>query len=297
MQDPDPKDWQPDPKQAIIERLTKNYRRRGLTPDVEANWQRFQRRRTARRRRRLVLTGLVIALLLALAGYLWSLKGSAEVPTSDSPQAYRSVAVKEEWRLPDGSFLTAREGTELRYWEVGDTLRRISFTGEAYFEIAEQPGQPLVITTGRSAVRVLGTAFNLRALPEENTEEVEVNEGKVAFRALINDATIRVSSGERGIFKPQGRMELIRSSHNHAASWRTRRLEARGLAIRDLAIYLNRYSALQIKVAEGAQDCPVTGRLYFDKKDSLIQTLETATGAKIEHIGKNKILLKGLNCE
>ena len=81
---------------------------------------------------------------------------------------------------------------------MGNGHRAIRLQGEGYFEVAARPEQPFVIETADLAVQVLGTAFNLRAYPEDASLETTLVEGKVAVN-LISDPARRqlLSPGEK----------------------------------------------------------------------------------------------------
>jgi transmembrane sensor len=77
----------------------------------------------------------------------------------DNPQGRRAVI-----KLSDGSVIHLGAGSRLDYPEsfTGDK-REITLTGEAWFEIAEDPKRPFVVRSGKIATTVLGTSFRISA--------------------------------------------------------------------------------------------------------------------------------------
>ena len=63
--------------------------------------------------------------------------------------------------------------------------REVSFSGEAYFEVAHNPEKPFIVTTNDVKVEVLGTKFLVRTFVDKPTE-VLVTEGKVKVTYLKN---------------------------------------------------------------------------------------------------------------
>lgn len=59
-----------------------------------------------------------------------------------------------------------QDGTELRYAVgKGDGERIVRLDGEAYFDVSHDARHPFVVETRELAIRVLGTAFNVRRSP------------------------------------------------------------------------------------------------------------------------------------
>lgn len=69
--------------------------------------------------------------------------------------------------------------------------REVSVKGEAYFEVAKDSLHPFVVSTDKAKVRVLGTAFNVRAYPED------------AYRTTLLEGSVEiVHRGETVKLKP-----------------------------------------------------------------------------------------------
>lgn len=82
--------------------------------------------------------------------------------------------------LPDGSTVVLKAGSTLEYPPIfSDTTREVSLQGEAYFDIAPDKAKPFIIHTDEVKTTVLGTAFNIKAWPDQHTVTVSVTRGKV----------------------------------------------------------------------------------------------------------------------
>lgn len=88
--------------------------------------------------------------------------------------------------------LTLRDGTTIRLnsnaqlWiseTYGEPVREVALQGEAHFEVIHDEEKPFVIHTAGASIKDLGTAFNVRALPDEDNVQVTVTEGKVSIWA------------------------------------------------------------------------------------------------------------------
>jgi ferric-dicitrate binding protein FerR (iron transport regulator) len=83
--------------------------------------------------------------------------------------------------LPDGSRVILSYGSKLSYASSFDGLakREVYLTGEAFFDIKHDNSKPFIVHTGKVKTTVLGTAFDVRAVPGDKTVTVTVTRGKV----------------------------------------------------------------------------------------------------------------------
>lgn len=83
--------------------------------------------------------------------------------------------------LPDGSVVTLNSGSNLSYYSDGFSSgkRSVILTGEGYFEVQKDSSRPFYVNTPGIKVKVLGTTFNMKAYPDENTEEMLLITGSV----------------------------------------------------------------------------------------------------------------------
>jgi len=82
--------------------------------------------------------------------------------------------------LPDGTKVLLNGGSRLQYANDFITGKReISLSGEAFFEVVHNDRHPFVIHCKNINIEDLGTAFNVKAYPEDNFVETSVIRGKV----------------------------------------------------------------------------------------------------------------------
>ncbi|HEY0608247.1 MAG TPA: FecR domain-containing protein [Chitinophaga sp.] len=84
--------------------------------------------------------------------------------------------------LPDGSIVWLNRNTQLHYEKnsFGKQHREITLSGEAFFDIAKSDGIPFIIHAGKVNIRVLGTAFNVKAYAGDSAVFTTLVRGKVA---------------------------------------------------------------------------------------------------------------------
>ena len=96
-----------------------------------------------------------------------------------------TISAKEEQpqagviQLPDGSTVILNAGSKLEHQSFDGPAREVTLTGEGFFDIRHDSEKPFVVHTGKVKTTVLGTAFNIRAYPDQSDITVTVTRGKV----------------------------------------------------------------------------------------------------------------------
>ncbi len=82
--------------------------------------------------------------------------------------------------LPDGTKVWVNADSRLSYGKnFGNQLREVYLEGEAYFDVAEDKRKPFIVHTNNIDVKVLGTAFNVRAYGNEVNTQTTLLRGSV----------------------------------------------------------------------------------------------------------------------
>jgi ferric-dicitrate binding protein FerR (iron transport regulator) len=80
--------------------------------------------------------------------------------------------------LPDGSQVWINSGSKLTYNEsFKGTTRDVQLDGEAYFDVVKDAAHPFIVHTSGIDIKVLGTAFNVKAYKAEPTIEATLIRG------------------------------------------------------------------------------------------------------------------------
>lgn len=87
---------------------------------------------------------------------------------------------KSKVQLPDGSVVWLNADSKLTYTkDFGKTMREVTLTGEAFFDVTKNAEKPFVIHTSSINIKVLGTAFNVKAYPEDKQTETSLIHGSI----------------------------------------------------------------------------------------------------------------------
>ncbi len=103
-----------------------------------------------------------------------------------------------DMQLSDGSHVWLNAGSSVTF-PVAFTgnERRVSITGEAYFEIAHDNAKKFIVTANGTTTEVLGTHFNVNAYGDESDIKITLLEGSVKVSSLITHNSSFIKPGQQ----------------------------------------------------------------------------------------------------
>ncbi|QEC51865.1 FecR family protein [Anseongella ginsenosidimutans] len=121
-----------------------------------------------------------------------AIEGRSQQDGGDSRYAVLSTPRGGQYqvRLPDGSRVWLNASSTLTYPLSFEGLkeRRISLSGEAYFEVAKDAAKPFLVSTQGQTVEVLGTRFNISSYSAEPVVKTTLLEGSLKVTPVREDA-------------------------------------------------------------------------------------------------------------
>lgn len=122
-----------------------------------------------------------LLLLAALGGLFLATRSSNEPvkPLSQKAEISTQKGDRTKLVLPDRSEVWLNSGSTLTYEPgFGVSNRATTLTGEAFFDVKKST-LPFVVHAGGLHIKVLGTAFNVKSYPNEQTTETSLIRGRV----------------------------------------------------------------------------------------------------------------------
>lgn len=128
-----------------------------------------------------VYSGIAAAILvlLAVGGYRFlTPKKKTVAPLA---QLVTEKRMRSQVLLPDGSRVWLNAGSKLNYPEqfAPHAPREVTLEGEAFFVVTADAERPFRVHTQAFHIRVLGTSFNVRAYPQEDSAVTSLVQGSV----------------------------------------------------------------------------------------------------------------------
>lgn len=120
-----------------------------------------------------------VLVMLAIGGYWW------HAPKTTTPAPLAQMVTQKRSRsqvlLPDGSKVWLNAGSKLDYPKqfAPHMPREVTLEGEAFFVVTADAERPFRVHTKTFHIRVLGTSFNVRAYPQEDSAVTSLVQGSV----------------------------------------------------------------------------------------------------------------------
>ncbi len=199
--------------------------------------------------------------------------------------------------LSDGSHVWLNAGSSLTYpVAFAGNERKVSITGEAYFEITHNAVKPFYVSKGEMQVEVLGTHFNVNAYDDEDEIKVTLLEGSVKV-------TLRQSQGDRGVTIKPGEQAQLTTNHqlqttnqidlDEVMAWKNGRFEFRGNSIQSVMKQVERWYDVEV-IYEGKisteQFVGATSRQ--ENVSALLKVLEATDKVHFKIEGKKVIVMQ-----
>lgn len=256
-----------------------------------------------RRRRFAPLAAAAAVVLVAGASYLFQDRLGSE-RTSDRPVAGRAVEVREyvtaagqrgKLELGDGTMITVAPSSRLRFdADFGVHGREVELEGEAYFEVAHDSRRPFVVRAAGTRTVDLGTAFALRAYPDDETVQVVVTEGSVALGADGPDSPppAVLTEGQLGRLARSSDIAIVRNvDPTDYTSWLTGSLIFDNARLPEVIADLQRWYAVEVRLADASLEQEVfTARFRTESFAEVLTTLTTVLQLRVEHDGDTIIM-------
>jgi len=207
-------------------------------------------------------------------------------------------AVAEVQTMPDGSQIWLNKHSKVSYPSTFSGKQRvIQLEGEAYLKITSNPAQPFIVEAGETAIKVIGTAFDVRAYSSEQAITVSVSEGKVSFEAPSTGKSILLQAEEKGTYQKEAQ-QLVKTNLNQIAdlAWKEDRLVFDETPVTEILSYLTEQFNVEFITAEDYSNCGLTATLVDNTPDAILKRITTTFPIQVNPKGTKTYQLSG-SCE
>ena len=222
-----------------------------------------------------------------------------------------------EVKLPDGSKVWLNANSKLTYKkQFGEKFREVSLVGEAFFDVIKDANHPFIVNTASLHLKVLGTAFNVRAFTNDKTSEAALVRGSIEVTLVNNpDKKITLKPTEKITVRNVGvaaakpaattdavvkQIPLITLSNIHykesetlpeEVQWIEKKLVFNSEQFDDLAARMERYYNVSIEFNdEAAKNLVFSGSFKEENINDAMKALQ-ATGNFQYKTANNKITI------
>jgi biopolymer transport protein ExbD len=203
--------------------------------------------------------------------------------------------------LPDGSLVVLNAASTLKYpVHFDEKLRKVSFTGEAYFEIAKLEDKrkkrvPFYVYSNDQIVEVLGTHFNINSYDNEEYSKTTLLEGSVNIINKKSAAPAKIlKPGQQAVIKRGDiQTKIMIADEAQALAWKDGYFLFKNTNIKDVVNELERWYNIDIQYEDEMEFENITGYISRNVKISSVLKMLQLSGIVDYEISGSTIIIKG----
>lgn len=242
-------------------------------------------------RRVLRYAAILLLPLLAVTTYYYY-TAATSLPTGLMTVSAPSASTAEAL-LPDGTHVTLSHDSRLSYnlSDFNGKERRVSFSGEGWFDVAHDASSPFQVSLGGLTIHVLGTRFNVSARSCSRTSAVALLEGRVELTTAAQGHGVILSPGQEAVYdKATGHISVNRHADLAATqAWRHHEMKFDNTDISTVADRLTAEYGVAITMV-GNTSAHFTGVLPTDDLNACLRILKATYGLSYHISGKTVTL-------
>jgi transmembrane sensor len=243
-----------------------------------------------------------IVLVFSVAAWFFIALKHTSPPASIAQEKIAPVIEHDSKRqtlhLNDGSAVTLNAAANLNYPTTFNKKRRdVYLKGEAYFDIKHMDAKPFYVHVGDVTIRVLGTAFNIKADSLQKHVEVTVTRGKV--QVIKNETTLGVLTASQQLSVNNTSSNVVIKTVNTAEvlKWKPAEIFFNDITMKEVMRQVEqRFGTHVTFVNPQIALCSITAT--FTEDDTLEEMLDVICAvSKLQYsIADNNIKIDGNGC-
>lgn len=188
--------------------------------------------------------------------------------------------------LPDGTKVWLNAASSIQFPANFARLaaRKVSLSGEAYFEVAKDRAHPFVVTTNGQQVEVLGTHFNISSYPDELSTKTTLLEGHVK---VSNGHVFKLLNPGQQAVLTKNDLLVSNADRTKAIAWKEGNFIFNGENIRNIMPELARWYNIEVDYQGKVSTDLYYANISRNKKISeILASLEKAKGVHFKIEGR-----------
>ena len=208
---------------------------------------------------------------------------------------YNSVSIPRGGQyqlvLPDGTKVWLNAASSIRFPVafVGKE-RKVTITGEAYFEVAKDKKKPFIVSSANMDVEVLGTHFNVSAYAEESIVKTTLLEGSVKINNKKSE--VYLVPGQQSQLNNSGQFSIKNNIDvDKEIAWTKGKFQFNSNTIQEIMLQLSRWYDVEVIYQGKVSSETFSAIIKRSSNISQVLKLMEASGVKFDIEGK-KIYVK-----
>lgn len=184
--------------------------------------------------------------------------------------------------LPDGTGVWLNSASSIRYpTAFAGANRKVTITGEAYFEVAKHEKMPFMVNVNDKAeIQVLGTHFNVNAYQDQELVKTTLLEGAVRIQAEKNQQ--RLTPGQQAQVADNAPIRLVENVDlEQVVAWKNGLFNFNNEDIRSVMEEIGRWYDMEIVYESIPEQREITGEMQ--RNLSLTQVMNVLKKLRIHY--------------
>ncbi|MEP7107328.1 MAG: FecR domain-containing protein [Ferruginibacter sp.] len=236
---------------------------------------------------------LILTLGLPLSYYIGTRSVEPNISMTTLSCAYGDKATVI---LPDGSEVWLNSGSKITFnADFKNVERKVFLEGEAFFSVYKDRNHPFQVKTKDIDIEVLGTTFNVKAFPEENSTSTTLVSGSLMISSPFEK--IRIKPDQKVVFSKESKKMVLTQSKDLSEDieWKNGRLVFRDKTLNELIPNLKRWFDVEFVFAdEKVKQRRFTGVLERESIQDVVYFINVSKYVSC-HFSGNKIIIESEN--
>lgn len=219
------------------------------------------------------------------------------VAAGSSTTSYNTIATPKGGQytlvLCDGTKVILNAASSLKYpAKFSSDHRKVSLTGEAYFEVAKDHKRSFIVTTEQQEVTVLGTHFNINAYQDGPDIRTTLLEGAVKVTKLAGNTQVLLKPGQQSVLN-HGNIKVDNVDVADAVSWKNGYFQFNGKTLEMAMLEVARWYDVDVEYKnDSLKQQALAGTISkYEQVTNVLKTMEL-TGAFHFRITGRKIIIE-----
>lgn len=236
----------------------------------------------------------IAAVFVVAFGLSYIMRQALQEESLEMQTVYVPAGQHAQVTLADGTMVWVNGKSTLTFPNrFSSRTRKVELDGEAYFDVRKDAGKQFIVSAPhQSAIKVMGTKFNVRAYKEADEVVTTLVEGKVNFE--FNNAArglqyVALVPGQRLVYSSRnGRTELYATSGERELSWKDGKVIFRQTSLREaLDILADRYDAEFTVSANVPDDDSFSGTFTNRNLEQILNCISVSSNVRWRYLNNN----------
>uniref|UniRef100_UPI003217BC3A FecR family protein n=1 Tax=uncultured Draconibacterium sp. TaxID=1573823 RepID=UPI003217BC3A len=264
--------------------------------DVDSAFQNIQKRISAKGKILRIYSDInryaAILLLPLIFVSIWALLNKSNEPTQELvfQEITCPIGMRSQVTLPDGSQVWLNSESVIKYSiPFVRENRSVVLIGQAFLDVTKNENSPFTIQSGNVKVNVVGTQFDFKSYPNDNSVEVILKEGKISLSLLSGEngvSNIEMIPGDHFTFDKTTKSALVSNKNiENYIGWKENKLIFDETPLPELKNILERWYGVEIEIADKSiESYKFTTTFNNESLHQVLELLELSSPIKIDYI-------------